>query len=176
MRGHNGRGGCKGALARAAPGFEQALGILTAGERGERAHGERLRGEGLGLLGRVRGEDDRDAKLAPNASEQVEELAARVGVELRGGLVEHDEARAQGEHRREVHKLLLAARELLARGVHERLDTKEVGDLGDAPAHLGRGGADVLEPKGKLVPDGVAHNLRSGVLRYKANLARGALG
>ena len=101
-------------------------------------------------------------------------MPARVGVELRGGLVEDDEARAQREHGGEVHELLLAAGKRFGVGVQDGLDAEEMRDLRDAAAHFVLRHADALESEGELVPHCVAYDLGGGVLHDEADVGGGA--
>ena len=120
----------------------------------------------------MRCHDDRSAELAVYTGEHEDELPLRIGVELRGGLVEQQQPRPQRKHGSQVHKLLLATRQRLGGSAHNGLDPKEVCDLGNAAAHLVLPHAEVLEAKGKLMPHGVAHDLSGGILHNEPDLLR----
>ena len=130
---------------------------------------------GGGGLRSVGGHDDGDAQLAVHAEERVQEVLLGHRVQLRGGLVEHEQPRLQGQHGRQVHHLLLASRQVGHGRAEPRLYAEEVRDLGHAPPHGVLAEAHVLQPERQLVPYGVAHQLVLRVLRDVAHL-RGPLG
>ena len=112
----------------------------------------------------MRGHDHGDAELAVHAGKHEQELLDGVGVELRGRLIKQQQPGAQREHGSQVDKLLLTSREVFGFRPNPRLDAEEVRDLGDAAAHLVRFDTQVLQAERQLVPNGVAHDLRRGVL------------
>ena len=160
----------EGAPASGEPTVE--LGARDGGRHGPDR--ERLGRQMLGLLGQMGRHDDGDAELPVHPTEQVQKLPASIGVEARGGLVEHEQPWLQREHPGKVHQLLLSPGELVGRCVHKRLDAEEVRDLRHAPAHLALRHADVFQPERDLVPDGVAHDLGCGILHDEADVGRRA--
>src|SRR5206468_2299674 len=80
----------------------------------------------------VRDEQDRHAALAVQAPQQRRRLRLVAQVEMRGGLVEHEEPRLLGQRPREQGALALAARELLERqrSQRERLRRRHGGARG----------------------------------------------
>ena len=133
-------------------------------ERARRVLGHRLR--------RVRGNHDRDAKLAVRPEEQPQERLLRDGVEHARGLVEQQQARAHGERGRQGKRLPLTTGELGRLRAEPRLHAEEIAGLGHATAHLCLGNAEVFEAEGHLMPHRVAHNLRVGALEHVADGAR----
>ena len=112
----------------------------------------------------MRGHDDGDAELAVHTRKHEQELLDGVGVKLSGRLIKQQHPGAQREHGSQVDKLLLTSREVLGFRPDPRLDAEEMRDLGDAPAHLVRFDTQVLQTERQLVPNGIAHYLRRGIL------------
>ena len=112
----------------------------------------------------MRGHDDGDAELTVHTGKHEQELLDGIGIELSGRLIKQQQPGAQREHGSQVDKLLLTSREVFGFRSDPRLDAEEVRDLGDAPAHLVRFDSQVLQAERQLMPNGVAHDLRCGIL------------
>ncbi len=116
----------------------------------------------------MRGHHHGDAQLPVHAEQPVKERALGHRVQLGRGLVEQKHPGPQHHGSGEHGQLSLAAGKLGDRRVQPAVDAKEAARLSHAPTDgAGRHG-EVLQSKGKLVSHGVAHELRRGVLRHKA--------
>ena len=124
-RGRRGRrrggGRCRRGRRGAPPGWSRAgSAVVGPGEEvaggavegdGARVHGDDAVGRGQAALQAVFGEQDRDAPLLVEAAQEPDQLVAGDRVELGGGLVEKDQARAGDQGRGEGDALQLAAGE-----------------------------------------------------------------
>ena len=85
-------------------------------------------------------------------------------VELRGRLVEHEDAGLEREDAGDRDALALAARQGLDGALAERLDAQALERLADPPVHLGAAQPQVLEPERHLALHGPVDPLLLGVL------------
>ncbi len=121
----------------------------------------------------VLGNDSRPA-LLDKASDCVQHHRRAFRVQLRGGFVEHDQARSHGERRGKRNALALAA----AQRPHAA--SGKVGDAGrmqrlfDPSGHLARRQRDVLESESDLAVDRVVDRLQLWVLKDEAHRSRQA--
>ncbi len=112
----------------------------------------------------VFGQDDRQPDVAVKAYQRLQHLLGRAGVELRGGFVEHEDARAERERRRDGDPLHLTAGERVQPAVPQRCQVQEIQHLLDARAYLGARDGCVLQRKGDFVLDPVYDELRLWIL------------
>lgn len=133
-------------------------------------------GQGEGLLQPVLGEEDGGAQLPVDFGEGGEKLRGGDGVELGGGLVEHQHLGLHGHDRRQVQQLLLPAGEGVDVPVEPVLNAEKAGHLRHPAADLGGGQPQVFQPEGQFVPHLVGHQLGIGVLLHKADGAGGGAG
>jgi hypothetical protein len=126
-------------------------------------------GVGQDALQPVLGQDDGQPQVAVEAHQRLQHLLGRPGVELGGGLVEHEDTRAQGQRSGDGDALLLAAGKCLQRAVAQREQIQQAQRLLDAHAHLGRGDGRVLQRESDLVLDPINDELRLGILEDKSD-------
>ena len=120
--------------------------------------------KGQHALQAVLGQDHGQPQVVVEAHERVEHILSRLGIELRGRLVEHQDRRAQRQRSGNGHALAFAAGEGLQRAVAQRCQVKQVERFFDAHAHLLRGHGGVLQGKGDLIFDAVGDELSLWVL------------
>src|SRR5207302_5938970 len=94
-----------------------------------------------------------------------------VGVEVRGGLVEEEHARAQREDPGDRKALLLAARKRGGRAVLAIREAHVCERAVDARPDLGGGDAPVLETEGDVVAGARHGELRVRVLEHESGIA-----
>ena len=119
-----------------ARGPRHALGGPDLDDPAEVHHGHAVAHQ-LHHLQIVRDEEIRQTQTRLQIAQQVDDLRLDRDVERAGGLVGHDEARADGEHARDAHATLLAAGQLV-REARElgRLQIHLIQQLGGPPRHL----------------------------------------
>ena len=119
----------------------------------------------------VRDEHDRDALLAAQALDGVNDLAPALRVEHRRRLVEHDALRAHGDHARDGDALLLPAGEQVRRVravfIHPHLPQRLI----DAAANFIRRDAEVFRRERHVLLDHVRDDLVVRVLKHHADAA-----
>ncbi len=103
------------------------------------------------------------------ADQRGEDVVGALGIELGGGLVEHQRLRAGGERAGDHAPLPLASREGGRIPVAEVRDAERVEHLLDAPPHGFLREAEVLEHEREIVFDVVDHELRFGILGDEAD-------
>jgi hypothetical protein len=115
---------------------------------------------------------DRGAVLAVEPGEDREDLGHAGGVEIGGGFVEHQQARAPSQHGGDTHALLLAAGEIEDRAVAEPLQPDGREGLHLPVEDLGGRAAEVLHAEADLVPHAGVDDLPLGVLEDHADGGR----
>ena len=118
------------------------------------------------------GEHDRRAPLLVESPQQRQQLVAGDRVELRGRLIEQQQARAPGERGPERDALQLAPGQRRRRALEQGLDAERERDLLDAARHRVRGLAAVLERERELGANRAHQDLRFGLLEEGPDLAR----
>ena len=108
-------------------------------------------------------------------SQRLQHLLGGVRVELRGGLVQHQQARAQRQGRGDGHALALAAGKRLHTATAQRLKLQQGQRLGDPRFHFIPGQGQVLQRKSDLILHPIDHKLRLGILEDEADMAAHAL-
>jgi hypothetical protein len=120
----------------------------------------------------VLGQEDRGAPFLVEPAQEPDELVARHGIELGGGLVEHDQGRATGERGRQRDALELAARELVRRPVEQMGDAQGQRRLLHPACRRSGTLSAVLERERELGAHRPHNDLRLGILEERAALRR----
>ena len=114
----------------------------------------------------------RQPQLLIEPLEGMEKVGGRHGVQLGGGLVQHQHLGVHGHHRGQVEKLLFPAGQLLHLPVKPALEAKIAGHLRHPKPHVPQLQPQVLQAEGHLVPYLIGDQLLLGILHHKANLPR----
>ena len=114
----------------------------------------------------------RQPQLLIEPLEGMEKVGGRHGVQLGGGLVQHQHLGVHGHHRGQVEKLLFSAGQLLHLPVKPVLEAKIAGHLRHPKPHVAQLQPQVLQAEGHLVPYLIGDQLLLGILHHKANLPR----
>ena len=107
---------------------------------------------GAQLLGLVLDYDKAQA-LRAKLGDQREDFSPALGIEVGGRLVEHNNRRAQRQHRRDREPLLLAARQRHRIAMLEAAQADRFERRHDSPIHLGALHADLFHRERDLVRD-----------------------
>ena len=126
-------------------------------------------GQRRGPLEAVLGQQDRGAEVGVEPGHGGEHVVGALGVELAGGLVEHEDVRGRGQRAGDGGPLALAAGEGGGGAVAQVGDAEGVEHLLDPAAHGGGVHAEVLEREGDVVLDLVDDELGLGVLVDEAD-------
>ncbi len=119
----------------------------------------------------VLGQHNGQAQVIVEAHQGAQHVFSRLGIELAGRLIQHQNARPQRQSRGDSQPLPLAARQGMQPPVAQRRQVEQIEHLFDASAHLVRRHGGVLQGKGDLPLDTVEHGLRLRILSYEANVA-----
>ena len=111
-----------------------------------------------------------------HAGHGVPHLDHAVGIEVRGRLVEKEQAGAHGEHPREREALLLAAGELARRMAQRQVESDGVERLGHPAPDLVAWHPEVLTAERHVVPHPGEDDLRIRILQHQPHPAPGVLG
>ena len=138
----------------------------------EVADRSRRRGTARGPAWRARASSTRCSTMTTavpfvrEAAHEAQQSLGRQRVEVREGLVKHDEARHQHERARDGHLLRLAARELVGGAFGEVLQLGPGDHATERLGDLGRRDAKVLGAKRQLAAHGGGHELLARILEH----------
>ena len=104
--------------------------------------------------------------------EGVEKVGGRHGVQLGGGLVQHQHLGVHGHHRGQVEKLLFSPGQLLHLPIKPALEPKIAGHLRHPQPHVPQLQPQILQTEGHLMPHLIGDQLLLGILHHKANFPR----
>jgi hypothetical protein len=102
--------------------------------------------------------------------QEAEQVGRRLGIEIRGGLVEHQDVRPHGENRSQGHSLFLSARERSQEAFAVADQTYLVERSIDCSFDLCRSPAQVLRSERDLVLHSEGAELSVGILEYQPGL------
>ena len=142
---------------------------LAVADYGALLHDQNTGGVGEGLLQTVLRQDDGGAQLPVDLAEDGQKVRGGNGIQLRGGLVQHQHIGLHGHDGGQAQKLLLPAGKLGDAFVKPWFNAEEGGDLRHAAADGGGVAAQALQAEGQLVPHLVRDHLILRRLQHKAD-------
>ena len=122
------------------------------------------------LIELVLDDDESVSPVGGQPAQQSEEFHGGVGIEIGGGLVEHQHPRAHGQHRGDGDPLLFAPRQGAQEPLPEAGQSDGFQRIVDGRLHLERRPAKVLQAEGDLILNGERAELGVGILKDQAGL------